>query len=369
MRSEFVHETNPLRKGERMRSNRMFFSTLALTAGALPFLTSAYTEDAPEVAAVKTSFRYRPVEKWEIVLPEDNWKPIVDKILIPHQDGGGFDIEVIGEYAMMVDTNGDAKLDKKIKGQRSFVKLRGKNEQGEDFTYAVRIHKDGGWKYQTSGVMTGKIEGTTVKVIDQNNNGRYDDYGKDAMIIGAGDAATLLSSVINVKNSLYNFEISEDGTEVTTSPYAGETATIDVTSKYQVRGKLIAAVLSNRSENHHFNAARSKKPMLVPAGDYKLSSGFASRSSESVRIRTGKMRPIALAAREEKVLEWGGPVVAEFDYAYKGETITVQPNVAFYGSVSGEEYHTFQPNAKSPKIVVVDKQTRKEVASGRFGGC
>ena len=44
------------------------------------------------------------------------------------------------------------------------------------------------------------------------------------------------------------------------------------------------------------------------------------------------------------------------------------PNVSFYGT-AGEEYHSFWPEAKSPKIIVTDKKTRKELTSGRFGGC
>lgn len=350
-----------------MRPDRFFLSTLATSAAALMCLTSAMTEDAPEVGKETASMKYRAVEDWDYVLPDERWTAITGEIRLPYVTEEGFATEVVGELAMMVDTDADGKLDEKAKGQRSFLKLRAERD-GEVVNHAVRIIKDGSWKFQSSCVMTGKVAGTTVRLIDQNNNGSYDDFGQDAMVIGSGKAATPLSRVINVDGDLYDFEVNGTGTLVTYSPYQGETATVDLSSKYEARGKLVAAVLANRQDNVYFNPARSKTPMKVPVGDYKLTSGFAERSSESVKIRTGKMRPIELAARDEFVLEWGGPVVAEFDYAVKGDTITVQPNVAFYGN-AGEEYHSFKPDAKSPKIVVLDKQTRKEVASGRFGGC
>lgn len=106
----------------------------------------------------------------------------------------------------------------------------------------------------------------------------------------------------------------------------------------------------------------------LPAGTYAFVYGFVTKGDETVNMRTGKMRGIELKAGEKRVLEWGGPLVAEFDYSVDGDTITVHPNVAFYGT-SGEEYYTFQPDAKSPKIIVADKQTKEVYTKGFFGGC
>lgn len=141
---------------------------------------------------------------------------------------------------------------------------------------------------------------------------------------------------------------------------------LEVASKHETRGSLESAVFRNE-EGDAFNVARAGGAKL-PAGTYEFVYGFVSKGDETVNMRTGKMHAVELRPGEQRVLEWGGPLVAEFDYTVAGETITVHPNVAFYGT-TGEEYYTFQPDAKSPKIIVADKETKKVYTEGRFGGC
>jgi hypothetical protein len=314
-----------------------------------------------------TTLAYQPCPEWAFVLPKETWLAADEVCGIPHSGNvKGFAVEQTGVMALEIDTNGDGELDARIKGDRGFAKLRGKDSQGNPIFYAVRFKFEERYKWAPAGVMAGKIKGQTLRLIDQNGNGEYDDYGVDAMIVGGGNAACFLSKVVNLGGDLYDFKVSTDGSKVEVQPFAGESGVLDLASKFSSNGTLIAAVLV--SGDTSFNVADGKTGMKLPVGKYELFSGFVEKAGETCWIKKGKSRPIEVASGANLTVAWGGPVFAEFGYQISGEQITVPPDVHFYGQ-TGEEYHSFRPEAKSPKILVTDKATGKLVASGRFGGC
>ena len=336
---------------------------LVLLAG---FATGVGNEDAGETAGL-TSKAY---PKWNIILPTEVWTPINGSIPIEHAGGSGFATEISGVLALSVDTDGDGKLDEKVKGAGGFVKLKGKTESGEKLSYAVRIRpaRDG-WEYSTGGAMQGKLFGTLVRVIDQNNNGMFDEYGTDAMIVGSGVDASFLSRTVNIGGKVYDFEISEDGMEMRAKPYEGEVGTLSLATGFDSRGKLKSAVVLDRSQDFSFNLANARSGLKVPVGSYMLESGFAQKSAETVWIKGGKMAPLEVKPGEVTAREWGAPVQAEFSWTANGGAVRVDPNVVYYGA-AGEIYHTFQPDAKSPKLVFRDKKKgNKIILEARFPGC
>jgi len=331
-------------------------------------LALAFPAPAPVAVAEKIEFGAQTITKWSYILPRETWSSVRDEIRIQHDGKTGFAAEQNGPMKLSVDTDGDGRMDTEVNGVQGEVTLRGRDASGRAFQYPVRLVNDGqSWKYASGGVLRAGTRGISITLIDQDNDGRYDGYGKDAMIVGAGEAACLLSAVVNVGGELFHFRMGEDGRSAELEAYDGPVGTIDAKAEFQSFGKLVAAVV--RDGNVSFNvAASSAGPMKVPAGTYSLVSGFAAKGTETVQIRPGRMLDIPVAPAAAVAMAWGAPVAAEFDYKVAGETITVQPDVKFFGT-AGEEYHTFTPNAKSPKIVVLDKKSRKELASGRFGGC
>ncbi|MAE27791.1 MAG: hypothetical protein QF724_09615 [Planctomycetota bacterium] len=349
-------------------------SLLALLGGVLllpPALAAAPTTTAPGASdkdILTAELRHKSYPKWDFVLPKETWTTVSDRIPLPGSDSSAYQVAKRGPLKIEVDSTGNGRFDSKVKGMGGSLTLRGRDEEGESFQYAVRFKSSSSaWRWSAGGAMRGKLGGHTILIIDQNNNGLYNDYGQDAMIVGKGEAASFLSRVINLKGELYDFEISPNGTQVTATPYEGETGMLNMTEEYTVNGNLVAAVV--RSGDYSFNVADYREGLAVPAATYSLESGYATRGkTETVRIRNGKMGPIEVKAGAEKSVGWGSPVRIEFDYEKDGEYVTVQPDVVFYGAAN-EEYHTFTPNAKSPKIIIRDKRTGKEVISGRFGGC
>ena len=330
--------------------------------------TSAAALAADEGSSNETAtLSYQALPKWSLILPKESWKNADEYCGVPHAgDPGGFAVEQSGLMALEVDTNGDGELDQKIKGAQGFARLRGKDEDGEAFEYAVRFRYDGGYRWSPGGAMVGKLRGQTIRLIDQNGDGTYDQAGVDALIVGASDAASFLSSVVNLDGELWNLEVSPNGGRASVTPFEGETGTLDLASGFRSQGALASAVVKARELS--FELAGAPNGLKVPAGTYELAYGFAVRAGETVHIGKGKTKPIDVRAGEKAELGWGGPIVAEFDYRVRGETITVQADVKFFGK-AGEEYVQFKPDAKSPKILVSEKSTGKLLASGRFGGC
>ena len=339
-------------------------SGLALAALLTPPTSGRCPHPFQDEQELSAQLSYRPLKKWDVIVPRETWLPVRDAIQL---NGFRFAVQVAGRSKLLLDTDGDGQHDARVSGARDFVVLRARGEAGERFVYALRLRTDGQhWEWSAGGAMTGHLAGRRVRVIDQNGNGRYNDFGRDALLIGSGRGASLLSRVVNIAGELHRFEVSADGTRVGLSAYEGPTARIDPHSGFTAKARLTAAVIVD--DQVSFNVAEAKKSMLVPAGEYRFVSGFAEGGSESVHMRGGKMASIRLDPGSTVTLEWGGPVWAEFDYRLDGTHITVSPRINFYGRL-GEEYYTFKPDANTPMIVIRDSDTGRVVQSGRLGGC
>lgn len=334
--------------------------------GALLALASVASAQDAASQAVLT---YKAFPKWTFVTPIDTWTAVGTEIAIPHSNGTGF-AAVKDVMTLDVDTDGDGKLDKAVKGTSGYLELRGKRKDGKPFSYAARFMSAGeAFSFASSCAMVGQIKGVQVRVIDLNNNGVFNEVGKDAIVVGSGVAASFLSKVIHLNNELHELELSADGTTATFKPYTGETGTLDLRSGFKSNGSLDCAVVNSADNTLSFNLAQAPKGLAVPIGTYRITGGRASKGGESVCIATGKMAPLAVVAGGTAAPAWGGPLEAEFDVTHSGGEVTVQPNLKYFGR-SGEEYHTFKPDAKSPKFLVTDaNKPGGKPWSGRFGGC
>jgi hypothetical protein len=323
-----------------------------------------------QVTAQETSaLKYKAVKKWNLIAPAETWTTVSGAVAIPHANGSGFTAQPDG-LSLEVDRNGDGKIDSKVKGVGGFLKLKGKDSNGKKFTYAVRMKKQGkGWAYASSGYTTGKVKGAIVRLVDLNNNGSFNEFGTDGMIIGKGNAISYLSKVVNLKGELFKIDVTRNGKQITTNPYTGETGTLNVRRGFKSKGKLVSAVVTHDSGDYSFDLASAKHGMRVPVGNYVLSAGYATAKSESVRMRAGRMKPVKVTKDETSVLEWGASLKAEFTYTRAGDKITIPPSSLKYFGKSGVEFYGWAPDARSPVFVVTAKGKKSEIDSGRFGSC
>ncbi len=320
-----------------------------------------------------SSLKYQVVQKWTLDTPGEAFAPLPSRdggffFPIPHEKGEGF-AAVIDGTALAVDTNGDGRPDTKVKGTAGAVTLTGRTADGRKLTAAFRLEKRGeAWFFAAGGVMAGSLRGTAVRLIDLNRNGRYDDLGEDAMIVGSGEAAWLLSRVVNLGGQLFETSVTPDGASITTAPFQGETGRIDVEAKFACFGTLRSAVLRDVAGKISFNAAGARGGIVVPAGEYTLVHGTAVKGAESVRIRAGGMKPITVASSATASPEWGAPLDVDFTFNLAGRKLTVPTQLRYHGR-AGEEYYDFRPDGQPPKILVLDPARRDVALEGRFGGC
>lgn len=317
---------------------------------------------------VSAELSHRVYKDWSLVAPIDKWATVDRRINVPHLGGDGF-IAYADGVVLMVDTDGDGKAESKVKGVGGSLTLQAIGKDGRALTYGVRFRAKGkDWEWAASGAMVGKVNGHTVQLIDLDHDGRYDGIGKDGIIVGSGRAASFLSKVVNLDNSLFELEVNAEGSSIKLTPYAGETGSIDIAGSFTSRGKLESVVLNDESGKLSFNAVQAKGPLTVPVGRYRIAGGLASKGKETARILGGTMKVIEVTAGSTATLAWGSPITAEFTYSLAGNKLTVPTTVRYFGK-AGEEYADWLPDNKSPKFLVYESGKKRPVLSGRFGSC
>jgi hypothetical protein len=334
-------------------------------------LVSGTGGDGGDSSATLSSF---VPSKWDYVIPNETPLAFTGGpdgsllIPVPHKGGPGFVVEVDGA-ALAVDVNGDGKVDQRVKGLAGNLVLKGTTESGANLVYGVRfVMFNGKWHFLPGSMMSGKLLGQDVKLIDLNGNGRFDEFGVDGMIFGKGSAASYLSKVVSAGGKLHEITVNAGGTSVSSTPWSGATGTLNLASGFKVDGNLSSAVVLNEKDNCSFELSTYKSGLVVPAGDYKFMYGFVRNGAEVSKIRTGNSKPFPVPANKTTALTWGTPLEIEFTYSVNKDRLSVPTDIHFFGKL-GEEYYDFKPEALSPRIVVYDRKTREKLTEGRFGGC
>jgi len=325
-------------------------STLLL---ALLATASGVVDEGTETVALED----RALRTFDLVLPTEPWRPVAGALPIAHAGGSGFAVEPAGT-GLKIDTDGDGTPERLVEGawlersaivlcdlldertgeRHAWVRLEGERPEGGGLVYAVRLLERGnGWEWAPSGVVQGKLGKLRVQVVDLSGNGRFDDYGEDALVVGSGDFATLLSRTILVAGDLKGLRVAADGTSLEVSPYEGATGLLDVTSELDTEGRLLSAVFVDTEDpSRAYDLAAAAGPARVPAGSYRLVSGVIGLLDARVRVRQGRSKPLEDAVRA-------------------------------YGA-AGEEYYGWTPCGKSPEFLVEDREDGVELAKALFAG-
>lgn len=332
---------------------------LCLAAFVLSPLLSAQNEAA---------FEHRTYRKWSFDLPAATSAPVGQGIPIPHKNGENFAVEAKGT-AVAVDIDGDQKTDVTVDADGGVVVLEGTAQSGRPFRYSARMNAGmKGWSFTTAGAQVGTINGQKVQLIDQNLNGRYDDYGVDAMVVGRTSVASFLSKVINVDGDLFEIDVAADGNSVSYAPYTGVRGTLDIHGACETKSKMVAAVVRSTDGRYSFELAKAIEGLKVPAGDYVLHSGAFGLGEGRVNFTQGRSRPMTVAAGEVSKPRWGGRLSGEFNYARQGGEVSFHPDHVWYFGTAGEQYVNFTPLGKSPIFAITDTRDQRELIRAQFPG-
>lgn len=334
-----------------MRTNVPLLAALALAG-------SAAAQALPESGEVALQTKIQRRQK--LLLPGEAATAVATGFHFQDGIGADFRADIDGE-ALRIDADGDGELETRIEGDKGFVVLAKDGRR-----YGVSLHKQGEWTFVAGSVVQGELAGTRIRIVDQNHNGRFDDIGKDALVIGNGRAASFLSEVVSIGGELKKIEVAADGSKLRFAPFAGATGKLSL--RAVTDGKVMAAVLNSTDGRYSVHLSKHDAEMVVPAGDYVLHSGVLSLAGSRVAMSQGRSKPFAVAADAAEKLQWGGPAKAEFAYQDQGGQLTFDPNRIWFYGAKNEEYKNWNPVGKSPRITVVDRSTGEVIAETRFPG-
>lgn len=339
----------------------------------LPALALALAAATPaaETPARSVELSFKPYLDWDFLLPREQFATIAEGITYPHANGDVLAARLEGTV-LWLDRDGDGECDAKVEplepGETALMVFRPRDASGEECTYAVRLRSDGQWSYSASGAMVGELGGTRIALIDQNNNGRFGDFGEDAMVVGRGKAAGFLSRVIEVDGELYSIEVTGDGRHVEAWPFEYETGVLDLSSELESKARMRAVVVKSTDGELSFEVSQAREGLKVPAGKYRIHSGAVALGKGRALLGPGRSEPITVTAGETTTLEWGGPLEAEFRYARRGGELQIAPeNIRYFGR-AGEEYGAFLPLGCSPLFTIKDADSGEVLVTTRFPG-
>jgi len=299
--------------------------------------------------------------QWKIRLPAATTRDVGTALKFSAGLGADFKAALDGR-SLKLDANGDGTLETVLNGSDGFVVLTSGTHR-----YGIRLTANPQWVFAPGSSMVGAIDGVRIQLIDQNLNGRFNDLGEDAMVIGRGKTASFLSKVVNLGDGrLETITVSADGATINHAPFIGPRGKVALS--FATKGKVLGAVLQSTDGAYSAAVSKGQATLDLPAATYVLHSGKLSLGGNSVAIRTG--RSLALAVKESAtanlILE--SPVTAEFAFDRTGQEYNFSPEeIWFYGS-AGEEYYDWAPLGKSPKISLSDPKTGREIAEAYFPG-
>lgn len=330
-----------------------FFATLGLTALA------AGGE------SVRVDLSYRTYRTWKIELPAESYTKVSGEL------PGGFAVELDG-IKLLVDADGDGTLERSVEGKLDDSGVRTAVlvcRRGEGRPVGFRLRDKGdGWRHAPAGAAIGKLGETRLQLIDQDNDGRFDGYGSDAMIVGTGARAQFLSDVVSVGGALYSIDVAADGSFLEYASFQGESGVLDLTSDMEAEAKLLTAVVKSADGRRSFDLASAPNGLVIPAGEYNIHSGKFGLGKAIVQVDPAATAPLIVTAEGACTLNWGGPVRAEFAYQRQGDEIAFHPDAVWYYGAAGEQYVGWQPIGKSPEFTVRSEATGAELARAVFAG-
>jgi len=284
-------------------------------------------------------------------------------------------------YYFALDSNGDGTI-----GSNEYRKiaLRG----GKAATMLVKVKIDGEvtpviitdltvstTKGQTSaygncfagGCRKGAFGGVTIRLIDDNLDGRFTQDGKDAVAIGQRPRGALpLMKIHRIGTKLFRLNVSAEGDSVELAPVSGvELGRVKVPINSSILKSLVLV-----SKDAGFACDISASAEGIPAGQYQLSYGIIGDTRSSLMMAPGT-RPLSYSVQAGKIntLRIGKPIRADFGVQLAGNKINVGPPVLVTGA-GGEVYApiTFGSggNGGTPALLL-SMGGRQQSAKMKFG--
>lgn len=338
---------------------------------AAPVLLSASAPGVPTTGATVLDLEFRTLRTFDIKLPAEAFVPITDGIPFAGAPNGQFAVAVT-ESGLAFDRDGDGQTDGQVAAPDEDHPTRLLTfRMADGGEYAVRAKVDGRWSAAPGGAMMGALGKTPVAFIDQNGNGRFDDIGADAMVVGRSKVASFLSEVVELDGQLYHLSVAADGRRAELEPFVGATGHLDLGAAFESKAKLRGLVLNSTDGRYSFEVGgdvTAGTKTLVPAGTYRIHSGELVLGKSHAQIAAGRAADLVVDPNGVASLTWGGPVTAEVDFVRRGGELTIAPEHVTYFGRAGEAYRAFMPLGSSPAFQVKDRSSGEVLVDMVFPG-
>lgn len=337
---------------------RSLFSLLIMSCMAVTLIAQA------PVQGGEVRLQFKTLRKPIYDLPTHTWKSVGTGIDVGARLGQPIAVQVKGTQ-LLVDGNGDGGFELRVEGTKPrTMTLTGK--AGHPLRYAISLVDKGGWKFRSACCLVAKVGDETIRFFDQNSNGHFDDYGIDAVVVGRSRTACFLSRILSIEGSLYEIELDDQGERLSYSPYKGEVGTLAVS--VATKAKVLGAVIRSEDGKYSFELSRMASPIRLPVANYELYSGTIGLGANRVKVKEGTYPAINVQEGVHSDINWGGPVRADFTYLRAGKELQLSPKTIRYYGKSGEEYYSWYPDGKSPRIVIDNGKTGRQIAEAYFPG-
>ncbi|MFA5795471.1 MAG: hypothetical protein WC980_10460 [Candidatus Brocadiia bacterium] len=294
-------------------------------------------EDKPKDAPPEKPWVEYPMTysaDWKVIKDITTINPqLVDmtnnKIPLPNlkaKDKKGFRCSA-GPKSVTLDVDGDNKLEKELKDKENFVEFKVDYDDGTPVVpYMLRVWQKSvrrivkeevaTWAFQRACFMQGKTPLGDFILIDDNNNGYYDDLGEDAIIIGSGASrqVELLSKLISIKGKFYECKTHYTGNKLSLKEYQGQIGKIDMVKGFNFPNQKIENAVIAGDDNVYFNIPLQAKYFVLPVGEYSLYSAVISKGKFKVignsgsKVKVEESDPKSDKEKNKPVLfVWGAP--------------------------------------------------------------
>lgn len=248
-----------------------------------------------------------------------------------------------------IDFNGDGKSDTK---ETRTVKPDGWTdpftcdlffEDGTSSSYTFRLKtiadKE---KYQIVRfeARTFQYNGKTVTLFDDDGNGKYNDAGRDSVLV-EGQPVCLLGKFMQIGDALVELIVHASGAivEIRPAPKDLVLGAINPFDKYDPPQKsedLKIHTLIFSGPEGAFSFDDKHRTAKVPAGAYDISFGLFQRHNEIMYVHKGEKSSFNVTANLVAQPQWGNKIKVKFTITSDGEEVTMSaPH--FIGQMS-EEY-------------------------------
>jgi len=268
------------------------------------------------------------------------------------------------QSSIEVDTDADGIVDRRLpaRGGVVTVKVFYGGEEGEA-PYTVRIFRvEGGLRFRRHCFTAGKFQNTKLFLIDEDNNGRFNDYGKDALAVGNNPCACTLANVMVIGKKLFEVKVSLSGKKLSLRPFEAKTGKLNLVSGFKAKSNLLYAIVIGKIKDEKgkehtaaFDLAKHRKGLDIPVGAYQLHAAAVGSSNKLIaKIRkTSECKEIFVTESSSVKIDWGAPARAEFSYDIdSASTLRIRPDtIRVYGAY-GEMYYDMAFDEFVPNVQV-----------------